>query len=362
MTFTVNRKALADELAILQSVVAGKQLIPVLATVMVGLVGDELSLTATDLDVTISTTLTAQGDGWGGCLPCRQLYELVKLMDADTITFAVKGTRMEVSAGESKHLLPITAIADFPEIEQPNGEEFALPLPQLAAMIDATAFALLAARDEVKPSDLAFTGLCLRGNGTTLEALATQKTVTAVAEMSCEAVLDIILPRGAVAALLRLQGETVTVAADSNHAQFTAGNRTITARLLLGKFPAWRDFIPKFKYQVTVDKNALTAAIRRASVTADNTLGYEAMKLTASAGELMIETRGGDSGQSREPVAVTGNLNGEPLAIGFFAHQVLSALVKCDEQVACELDSPDKPMAFKSARANYFVMPIRLKF
>lgn len=349
----------------MQMAMERKSLIPVLTTVMMGLVGDELRLTATDLDITITTSMPASGDGWGGCLPCRQLYELVKLFETETVDFTVKGNRMEVRAGAAKHLLPITPIAEFPEVELPVAVEWIrLPLPQLSAAIDATSFAMLEPRDEASAKDVIFTGLSLVAVDGVLTVAASRKSVTAAAEMPCEASFALSLPRGAVAAIERLEGDSVAIRVDDSHAEFTAGNRTVTARLLLGTFPNWRLFVPEYPYSATVNTEALTAALKRAQVTMDRTnlMGFESMKATITAEQLVVETRGGDSGQSLEPVAITSNLNGEPFTIGFFAHQVLNVLAKCGENVTCELATTESPIGITSETARYFIMPARLKF
>lgn len=365
MTFTINRLSLAKELSLLQVAMERKQLIPVLSTVMMGLVGDELSLTATDTDLTIITSLPANGESWGGCLPCRQLHDLVKLLDTENVDFTVKGNRMEVSAGTSKHLLPITPIAEFPEVKRPaENDAITLTLPQLNSMIAATSFAMLEPRNEIKASDTAFTGLSLTAAEGVLTVAASRKSVTAVAEMPCEAVFSVLLPRGAVSALQGLEGDLVAIAADGSQAEFKAGNRSVITRLLMGEFPKWRMFVPEYPYQATVNTEALSVALKRAQITMDkaNPLGFESMKATVTGGQLTIETRGGDSGQSLEPVPITSNLNGEPFTVGFFAHQVLSVLGRCGENVTCELATPDSPIGITSEMAKYFIMPLRLKF
>lgn len=366
MTFSLNRTALAKELALLSLATERKQLIPTLATVMIGVVGDEVTLTTTDLHVTVTTSIPASGDTWGGCLPCRQLYELTRLFgDEEVIQFTEKpNNRMEVRWGKSRHLLPITPIAEYPEIDHASGKPFTLPLPQLTAAISATSFAMLEPRDETSPKDVIFTGLSLVAADGVLTVAASRKSITAAVEMLVDASFAIILPRGAVAAIGRLEGENVAIRVDGSHAEFTAGNRSITCRLLMGKFPNWRMFVPEYPYRAEVNTEALSAALRRAQVTMDraNPSGFESMKATVTADQLLVETRGGDSGQSLEPVAITSNLNGEPFTVGFFAHQMLSVLAKCEESVMCEMATASSPIAFTSEAARYFIMPVRLKF
>lgn len=360
--FTVNRSSLVRELDLLRLAMERKQLIPVLSTVMMGMVGDELTLTATDLDITIIATIPASGDTWGGCLPCKQLHDLVRLFDEETIRFTEKPNgRMEVSAGEGKHLLPVVPIAQFPEIQHPASETFTLPLPQLTSAIAATSFAMLDPRDNLKPGDV-FTGLSLTAVDGRLTVAASRQSVTAVAEMPCETSFAILLPRGAVAAIGQLGGDSVTVSVDTERAKFTAGNRSIITRLLMGTFPNWRLFVPEYPYHAAVSTEALTAALRRAQITLQNGVGPESMKVTVTSEQMTVETRGGDHGQSLEPIAISSNLNGEPFTVGLFAHQVLNVLAKCGESVEVAMATADKPVGFTSETAKYFVMPVRLKF
>lgn len=368
MSFVINRKALAEELALLQTAAETKTTMPILAYVMFGLVGNVLTLTATNIDVSITTEIEAEGESWSGCLPSAQLYALVKLLDEETITFQLKDERMEVRAGRARHKLPVMSAGQFPEIERLESEGFMLDLALLNQMVSATAFSALSPVDHLKPADIKYTGLSLRSRDGTLEAMASCKGVTAIAETATDAPpFAVILPRQAASALQRLGGETVTVKHSENLVQFISGPRTITARQLMGQFPQWRQFVPEFPWEVSVSVGELQAAIRRAAVTmgVDNAVGYEPMRATFSRESLLIETRGGDKGKSEEFIAVQSNLNGDSLPIGFINGQVLSVLAQCGESVTCHLAAWDKPLMFKprveGMELTYIVMPVSLK-
>lgn len=367
--FTVNRKALLNELALLQTVAESKTTMPVLSFVLFGLVGNVLTLTATNVDVSITTEIEAEGDSWGGCLPSAQLYALVKLLNEETITFTPKDGPMQVKAGRSKHLIPVMSIDNFPQIESLNNENAVeLNLPLLISMIEATAFTALPIADHLKPADIKYTGLSLRKLDGRLEVMASCKGVTGIAEAVSDVTdFAVLLPRQAASALRRLEGETVTVRHSENLVQFVSGPRTITARQLMGQFPQWRQFVPEFPWAVSVSTGELQAAIKRATVTmgVDNAVGYEPMRATFSRESLLIETRGGDKGKSEEFVNVQSNLNGDSLPIGFINGQVLDVLSKCGESVTCHLAAWDKPLMFKprveGMELIYVVMPVSLK-
>lgn len=365
MTFTIPRKLLAAELALLQAVSERKATIPVLSTVMVGLVGETLTLTATDLDATLQTEIPAQGDAWGGCVPSKPLYDLVRLLDTDEIRCTPKpNQRLEISADKSRHLLPVIPIAEFPEIERPDGDGFVLPLESLISAIKATSFTMLDPRATVKADDLKYTGLSLRKVGNQLEVMATRKFVTAVAEMEAEAPdFSVILPAQAVDVLTKMDGEIVQLRYNESLVELTAGHRSIIARQLMGAFPKWRDFLPKYEYQLTVDSAALTNAIKRASVTngTDNAVGYESLKVTFAKDALTVETRDDSHGHSQEPVAVVSNLNGDSVSLGIVGEQMLGVLAQCEGEVQCSL-GPNAPLLIKQPARSYIVMPVRLKW
>lgn len=369
MTFHVNRKALLDELALLQTVAEVKTTMPVLAYVRFVLSGDLLTLTTTNIDVSVVTQVQAEGEAWEGCVPSAALYALVKLLTDDTLTFKQKENRVEVKAGRAKHLLPLLPVSDFPLVQGLSGDGFSLSLPLLTKMIEATAFSALPFVEHLKPSDIKFTGVSLRVLGGKLEVAASQKVVTGVAEVAADAPdFTILIPQQAAAALKRLSGETVTIRHTEGVAEFTAGPRTIIARQLMGQFPQWRQFISEFPWAVTMATADTQSAIKRATVTmgTDNAVGFEPMKATFNRESVLIETRGGDKGKSEELLDVQSNMNGDALSIGFINGQVLSVLSQCGERVMCHLAARDKPMMFKpivdEMELTFIVMPVGVKW
>lgn len=369
MSFTVNRKLLLNELALLQTVAEVKSTMPVLAYVKFEFDGERLVLTATNIDVSIVTEVEAQGEPWAGCLPSAQLYALVKLLTDETLSFEHKDERVEMRAGKARHKLPVMPISDFPQFEHPNGEGFSLNLPVLIKMITATSFSALPMEDHMKPSDIKFTGVSMRAMDGKLEIAASQKVVTGVAEKDIDVPdFSVLIPQQAATAIRKLDGETVTIKYSENLAQFTAGPRFIIARQLMGQFPQWRQFIPEFPWAVTLDSRELKSAILRATVTmgTDNAVGYEPMKATFERESVVIETRGGDKGKSDEVVSTQSNMNGDALSIGFINGQVLSVLGQCAESVTCHLAAWDKPMMFKPVVEGmelvYIVMPVGVKW
>lgn len=359
---TLPRTALVDELQLASTIAERKATVPILGSVMLDIGGGQLTLTATNYDCTVISDIDADGDVWAGCVPREQLLGLARLFDGDSISITPNGNGVKLQSGRGKHILPFYDVKDFPNIPRVDTEPFTLPLSPLQQMVGQVQFTVLDHADSVKPSDIPFTGISIRCDGTQLEVMATRKVVTAICE--CECVVEpfaLIIPRQAVAALLKLEGESVQMRVSEGQAEFTTGSRTLLTRLLVGQFPEWRKFVPSPQATVTVNCDELKTAIQRAAVTmgVDNAVGYEPMKAAFDGSELRISTRGGDRGQSDEVVTLQGEAS---VSLGFIANQVVDVLRKCGEQVTIELVNATSAIVFKSEGLVAIVMPLGLKW
>lgn len=359
-TLHLPRAALATELQLLQAVAERKSTVPILSSVLVGIGGGAMSLTATDYDCTLVSELLVEGDAWSGCVPREQLLGLCRLLDVEQVALTPQDGKVILKAGRASHKLPLMDLASFPETTYVQAESFVLPLQPLQQAIQAVQFAMLDYSDCLKSTDQPFTGMSIRQSGSTLEVMATRKVVTAIIELpSIVPPFDLVLPKSAVSVLLKLEGEIVEVSIGTNHAQFTAGHRTLIARPLTGSFPQWRNFLPEPTATVTVNRDELVGAIKRASVTMgiDNAVGYEPLKACFQGNTVTISTRGGSRGQSDECVDVQGEAD---LTVGFIGQQVLSVLKQCGAEVVVELSDSRGAIVLKSEGLTGIVMPVRV--
>lgn len=371
MTFTVNRKALADELAALQSVAERRTTMPILEYVMLGLVGDELTLTASSLDVSLITEVQAEGEAWGGCVPCKQLYQLARLLDAETVTFKPDEHSVVIKAGRAKHKLPLARAGEFPEIEQADSERVSVPAETFAEMLNSVAFAVMQPSDGLSNSQQRFTGVNMIVRDGVLSLTATN--ITRLATVSCAVEsslqLDVIIPGDALPALRMLTTGTVEIGLTGTLICFVNGQRRLYIRRLHDdKFPDWKAMFPQaYEHEAKIATADLGAAIKRALITGSEgrlvTLG---LRWTWANGGLLIETRGGDRGKSDELVAIEcPSLNGQPVVLGMNGQQVLDALSLLGERMTCrfsngtnvvELVPDSSPVGF-----TYYINTVSLK-
>ena len=341
---TINRKSFSEELALLLPAVGKFNVIPALTCVLLDFNGERLRMTATDLNITLQTEISATGDPYTYALPLKQLSSLVKLFDGEDVTLTEKpNSRVDVRCGQSKHLLVATSATEFPESDPVVGSTATIAAPLLTSMLKAASISTLPDNGVVKAADQMFTGVQMSiGNGK-LQLQASRKTTLAVAECPLEAPkMSAIIPPQAVNALMSFDKGEISFGATENFATFCNGDRSITARLLMGKFPDWSGVLPKFKSTLTVNSAALADAVRRAMLTTDvtNWERFEGLKFTFQSDSLRVESRGGDRGKSDESITATSTLNGDKIEFGVNGSQWLDFL-KLGESVSCEL--PEKP-------------------
>lgn len=316
MTFIVNRKQLADELALLQVVAEKKSTIPVLSTVRMVIADGMVQLTATDMDMSLSTQVPAAGEPWSGCVSSKQLYELTRLFNGDMVEFAEKDNqRLQVKWGKSKHLLPTLPVSQFPQLEQPQPEMVAINGAVLRTAIERAV-----ACTATKGSQTWMHGVALRSHDNQLYIVASNNPQTAVSQIPSSLNIDLLLHVNAVTALAKLLSDAdVTIGANDNQLVMTQGHRTFIARLLDAKFPDWRPLIPaEFQHTVTLDPESTRQAFRLASITARETaLIPIPLRLTIAKDELLVETAESERGHSSETLTIDcATLNGEKLTRG----------------------------------------------
>jgi DNA polymerase III subunit beta len=332
VTFTLNRAALEAELSVLQSVAERKQTIPVLSTVRMDVADGLCRLVATDMDMALATEIPAAGEPWAGCVPSKQLHELVRLFNGDHIEFTPKDNeRIQVKWGKSKHLLPVSPISLFPAVEQPQ---------TATATIDGATLrtALERAARCVTPDALEnwMQGIALRTYDDVLHIAATNSRQIAITAIPLPLAIDVLIPiRAAVALVKLLDDADVAFGATANHAVFQQGKRVFTTRLLDVKFPDWRPLLPpKYDHAVTLDAEPTRQAFRLAATTAKETaLIPIPLRLTITSNEMLIETTESERGHSAEVVAIDcPTLNGDGLTRGVNGQHFIG-FFDCDKAV-----------------------------
>src|SRR5881398_1012705 len=145
MEIVVSKSDLQKELTATQGVVERKTTIPILSNFLFEAGGDKLSITATDLDLSLRTSCPAKVKKEGSCtVPARKLYDYVKLLPEGDISIKLMENHwVQIKSGRSNTKMVGMARANFPAVPAfPEAGAIKIPAAMLKTMIAKTIFAI----------------------------------------------------------------------------------------------------------------------------------------------------------------------------------------------------------------------------
>src|SRR5437879_1991661 len=145
LEIVLSQAELLKELTATQGVVERKTTIPILSNFLFEAAGDRLSITATDLDLSLRTSCAATVKKEGSCtIPARKLYDYVKLLPEGPITIKqMENHWVQIRSGRSNTKMVGMARANFPALPSfPDNLAMQLPAQVLRTLIGKTIFAI----------------------------------------------------------------------------------------------------------------------------------------------------------------------------------------------------------------------------
>jgi len=374
MEITVSKFELLRELTATQGVVERKTTIPILSNYLLEAAGDKLSLTATDLDLSLRTSCNAKVKKEGACtIPARKLYDYVKLLpDADITIRLLENHWVSIRCGRSNTKMVGMAKSNFPGLPVfPSAGVIKIPAGVLRSMIAKTGFAIAS-----EESRYTLNGALMVLKPESITMVATDGHRLAHVERAGEKFegvsgeMKTLIPKKAMdelKSLLDSQGEnnveTIDFAKDESTLFFRVGPRLLTSRQLTGQFPNYEAVLPKdISKSIALHGEELGAAIARVAQFADER--SRAVRLRLEKGELKISASSTETGESEDSIEVA--YDGEPMAIGFNA-QYLMDFIKATGSCDVKLELKDaqsagqlRPAEGEDYKYRYIVMPMRI--
>jgi DNA polymerase-3 subunit beta len=372
MKVTVERSELLKSLGHVHRVVERRNTIPILANVLLQGDRSKLSLKATDLDIEVIDAIAAEvAPGGSTTVPAHMFFDIVrKLPEGAQIILESSGDRaaLAIRAGRSRFTLQTLPESDFPDLAA--GEmthKFILKAGELKRLIDKTQFAI-----STEETRYYLNGIYLHAAGAakaqTLRAVATDGHRLAQMELElpkgAAGMPGVIVPRKTVSEVHRLTEDAeaeVTIELSPGKIRFTIGQTVLTSKLIDGTFPDYARVIPvNNDKELVVDKKEFEAAVDRVS-TVSSERG-RAVKLSVSAGRLLLSVTNPDSGSANEELEV--EYAADPIDIGFNSRYLLDIAAQVESEAAVlKLADPGSPTLIqdKDQRgALYVLMPMRV--
>src|SRR5436853_3730875 len=371
MEIVLSQAELLKELTATQGVVERKTTIPILSNFLFEAAGDRLSITATDLDLSLRTSCAAKVKKEGSCtIPARKLYDYVKLLPDSDITIKLLDNHwVSIRCGRSNTKMVGMARSNFPSLPVfPTASVVKIPAQVLREMISKTGFAI--ANEE---SRYTLNGALMVLKPESITMVATDGHRLAHIERSGEKFdgvsgeMKTLIPKKAMDELKSLVDstdvETIEFAKDESTLFFRIGPRLLTSRQLTGQFPNFEAVLPKDNNKlVTVRGEELSVAIQRVAQFADER--SRAVRFRVEKGELKISASSTETGESEDSIETS--YDGDALTIGFNAVYLLDFLkASGNGDVRLELKDPQsagqlRPGDSEEYKYRYIVMPMRI--
>ena len=369
MEFSVSKSDLVRELGLTQGVVEKKTTIPILSNILIEAEGEQVWLTATDLELGIRCACPARVKKEGaGTIPARRLLDYARLLpDADVQVKFQENHWANLVCGRSRTRIAGMSRESFPELPQMPDVIAKLPLSALAQMIQRTIFAISA-----EESRFTLNGALMLLQPEGLVMVATDGHRLAMIEHSLPLELETsyraLLPKKAMLEILKVAGDgadkEVNFSGTENHLFFQLEKRLLLSRKLTGNFPDYDRVLPKDQpNSVVIGRDDFRSALERVSQFSDER--SRAVRLQVLAGEVKVHSSVSETGESEETIPV--EYSGPDLEIGFNAQYLLDFLRAVDQpevefhfkdsNSAGELRPKSAP---EGVNYRYVVMPMRI--
>jgi DNA polymerase-3 subunit beta len=342
MKFSVSSNDLLKRLQVAGGAISSNPVLPILEDFLFKIENNKLSITATDLETSITTSIEVMADKDGAvAVPAKILLETLKALPQQPITFTVNDDNfgIEITSAYGKYKLAGENGEDFPTVpEADTVDTVTVPSRSLLQGINNTLFAT--SSDELRP---AMTGVYFQVdfNKVTLVATDAHKLVKyAFSDVNSEVSTTFIVPKKALNLLKGAlpDGAEVKLSFDKANAFFSFNDTNMVCRLIDARYPDYNAVIPVDNPNVlSVSRTDFQNSLKRIAIYANKTTNQ--VILSISDGSLTVSAQDLDfSNEATEQLSCS--YDGAPLNIGFNARFLVEMLGILDsEEVKIEMSS-----------------------
>ena len=370
MKFIVSSSALLKQLQAISGALSSNTVLPILENFLFEINSGVLTISATDLQTTMNTTLAVEAKENGKiAVPSKILLDTLKTLADQPVIFSINDENfgIEMSAGDGKYKLSGENGEDFPKIPKvENAAALVITASTLAEAISKTLFAV--STDELRP---AMTGVYCQMSSENITFVATDahKLVRyRRRDAHADVTSSFILPKKALNLLkssLPTEDVSVNIEYNATNSFFSFNNINLICRLIDEKYPDYEAVIPvNNPNKLTIDRSLFLSCLRRVSIYSNKTTHQVRLKITGS--ELQISAEDLDfANEAFERLSC--QYEGEDIEIGFNARFLVEMLANLEtEEVALEMSTPNRAGILFPVNADnnedvlMLVMPVML--
>ena len=372
MKFTISKSQFEEVLQIVLNAIPSKTTLPILGNILVNAGEKEITFSATDLDISISTSVNIKSSKPGiFTLPAKTINEIVRELPQSDIEVEVTNNRIELKSERGSYKVSSISPDEFPRLpEHKKAKEIKIPGKDISKMVRKTQFSVSV--DETRP---ALNGILWQTSGDKMVMVATDGHRLARIRIDNPKLTgltdDLIVPPKAMNYLHRIVGDNdieVGIVFGDKNITFSipseeGSDTIISSRLIEGPYPNYEQVIPTDNdKRVIVNREELHASVRRVAILS-NSLTHQ-VKFVVSKNKLELSATNVDLGGEAKEVMPC-EYEGDKLILGYNANYVTDVLKQIDsEEVVFELSTPVAAGVMYAAdrKEDYLclIMPLRL--
>uniref|UniRef100_UPI00404A8826 DNA polymerase III subunit beta n=1 Tax=Flavobacterium sp. TaxID=239 RepID=UPI00404A8826 len=345
MNFIVSSTYLLKQLQVLGSVINNNNALPILDNFLFELNENELTVSASDLETTMSATLNIDSTSQGSlAIPAKLLLEILKSFPEQPLTFTVQdNATIEISSNSGKYSIAYSSSIEFPKtvsLEDPSATTVHAEV--LSSAINKTIFA--AGNDDLRP---VMSGVFFQFSTEGLIFVATDahKLVKySRSDVQASQNTEFIMPKKPLTILkgiLATMDSDVVIEYNNNNAAFRFENYNLICRLIDGKYPNYEAVIPKENpNKLLINKNLFQSSVRRVAIFSNKTTHQIRLKVAGT--ELQISAEDIDYSNKADE-RLTCDYQGDDMQIGFnsrFLNEMLGNLQS--DEIMLEMSLPNR--------------------
>lgn len=366
MQFQVNKSILQKAISDVNGAVEKKNTIPVLQNIKIEVDENKVVLSATDMDILITSHFECDVKSLGATtIPAQMFFDIVrKIPDAPILISLENSSNLQIKSGKSKYNLPCIDASEFPNLSEGElNQEVSLDAQKLAKMIDKTRFAI--SNDETR---YYLNGLYLQGiikdSGVEIRTVATDGHRLALSFFATELkeAFGVIVPRKSIVEIRRIieGSKIVKISVSRVKIKIVTDHTTIISKLIDGEFPDYDKVLPKNNTQIAmVNRKDFFDCVDRVSTVANDK--HRSVKVTIENGKINLQVSTNDGSFAYEELDA--RYSGEKIETGFNSRYLLEIIAQIDkEELIIRFRDGVSPALIEAKDMNsvFVIMPVRV--
>lgn len=362
MRITVHKDKLQRALGFVERVTAKNATLPILNNILFQTAIGQLKISATNLEVGVTTTVGAKIDSEGRiAVPGRVFLDFIRSTPNDVVSLELKQNTLHVHIGKYQTTILCFDASEYPILPKiEGGSLYTLSAQTLRRLIDGVGDSI--ALSDSRP-ELAGALLCFESGKTTMAATDVFRLAEQKEKTTNTANGTVIIPRGVVLELSRILSDIsgdIAIRISDNQISFSHDEFEVVSRLIDGKYPDYRKVIPeKAVTKVLVQKSELENAAKVAALFSSS---ISDILICGSKNEIVIKGKNANKGEAQASVAA--NMNGDDFEVSMNYHYFLDGLKAIPtEKIILEYTGKGSPFVLRPNSEEkdsvYLIMPLR---